>query len=172
VLTQPIAYTEDDIDVLARTLFGEGRGEPLAGLYAIAWVVINRAKRAPRWPGTVAGVCLQSKQFSCWNGSDANLPKLRAATLKQPAFLRCYGAAAIVLAGSVHDLTRGADHYVTLALPAGARTWPPAWSVRMQPTEDIGGHRFFRSVLPRSPGAADSRVGGCSWPQGSPSVSG
>ena len=38
--------TEEDVDILARTIFGEARGESLSGQEAIASVVINRVKFA------------------------------------------------------------------------------------------------------------------------------
>ena len=37
------SYTEQDWDTLARTIFGEARGESLQGQVGVAWVIRNRA---------------------------------------------------------------------------------------------------------------------------------
>lgn len=52
--------TEKDRDILARTLWGEARGEGLAGQIAVAWTIRNRVNegRAKSWWGEgYAGVC-------------------------------------------------------------------------------------------------------------------
>ena len=57
-----------DIDTLARTLFGEARGELYGGRVAVANVIINRAASQVTWWGnTVEEVCRKPKQFSCWD---------------------------------------------------------------------------------------------------------
>lgn len=66
-----------DTDILARTIYGEARGESISGQEAIASVILNRvafAKRRGRywWGNTIAGVCLAPWQFSCWNENDPN----------------------------------------------------------------------------------------------------
>ena len=66
-----------DTDILARTIYGEARGESISGQEAIASVILNRvafAKRRGRywWGNTIAGVCLAPWQFSCWNENDLN----------------------------------------------------------------------------------------------------
>ena len=62
-------------EVLARTLYGEARGEGLPGIEAVACVILNRvafAKARGRywWGNTVSQVCLKPGQFSCWNAGD------------------------------------------------------------------------------------------------------
>ncbi|HJR27754.1 MAG TPA: cell wall hydrolase, partial [Pseudomonas sp.] len=67
--------TEKDRDVLARTLWGEARGEGLPGQIAVAWAIRNRVNdgKARSWWGEgYAGVCQAPYQFSCWNKSDPN----------------------------------------------------------------------------------------------------
>jgi len=52
--------TINDIDVLARTLWGEARGEGPAGQVAVAWTIRNRVNdgRAKSWWGEgYTGVC-------------------------------------------------------------------------------------------------------------------
>ena len=54
--------SDRDIDVLARTIYGEARGESISGMEAVASVVLNRvafSKRRRRywWGNTITEVC-------------------------------------------------------------------------------------------------------------------
>ena len=74
-----MTVSEKDRDILARTLFGEARGEGLVGQIAVAWTIRNRVEdgKAKSWWGEgYAGVCLKPYQFSCWNQNDLNYPYL------------------------------------------------------------------------------------------------
>ncbi|PWK42197.1 hypothetical protein C7534_1054 [Pseudomonas sp. OV226] len=54
--------TENDRDILARTLWGEARGESLAGQIAVAWTIRNRVfdgKTKSWWGEGYASVCLK-----------------------------------------------------------------------------------------------------------------
>jgi N-acetylmuramoyl-L-alanine amidase len=128
-----------DISVLARTLYGEARGEKLEGMQAVAWVILNRAKRGPpRFPDTITGVCKQDKQFSCWNKGDPNAKLCAQVHEGDPYYALALYAAAGVLTGSVPDPTRGSDHYHTVGM-----TPYPSWSRSMQLQAVIGQHRFY-----------------------------
>lgn len=127
------------MEVLARTIYGEARGEPDAGKVAVAWVVLNRAAD-PRWPDTVAGVCLQRAQFSCWNDRDPNRAALIAITLEDEDLRICMAAGWQAVGGITGDPTRGANHYLTAAL---AERTPPAWFDWAHVTARIGGHLFL-----------------------------
>lgn len=52
-----------DIDLLARLVYAEGRGEPYEGQMAIAAVVINRVQSS-QFPNTVRGVIFAPNAFS------------------------------------------------------------------------------------------------------------
>lgn len=130
----------DDLDTLARTIFGEARSESLQGQVAVAWVVLNRVAR-PRWWGhTIEEVCLKPMQFSCWNYDDPNRVKLIAASLEDRAFLAAFGAAALAMSDTLHDPTQGATHYYATYIPR------PSWAEDMQPTVSIGLHQFLREA--------------------------
>ncbi len=132
-------------DTLRRTIFGEARGQEYNGLIAVAYVVVNRLQQNPkRWGVTVADVCTKPKQFSCWNAGDINRQKLLAASESNPEFVRCGGAAAEVLLAVREDPTNGANHYHTIARPAGAKQWPPAWAAKMTVTASIDDHVFLK----------------------------
>ena len=78
---KPLAE-QPPVSLLALTLWGEARGEPVLGKRAVAWVVRNRMSIAEAWlerkgrqhplfgDGTVAGVVLRPYQFSCWLKGD------------------------------------------------------------------------------------------------------
>jgi len=135
---------ERDLDVLSRTLYGEASNQDWSGLIAVAFVIMNRAKRPNRFGQGVIGVCLRPKQFSCWNDNDPNRIRLMRVTCETPAFVRCIAAAASVLSNSVTDITGGSDHYHTVQAPANTGNWPPAWARQMTRTVTIGDHVFYR----------------------------
>ena len=67
-----------DIDLLARLISAEARGEPYEGQVAVGAVVLNRVKH-PSFPNTISGVVFQSGAFSCVsNGAINNTPDATA----------------------------------------------------------------------------------------------
>lgn len=132
-------------EVLARTLWGEARGEKLDGIEAVASVILNRVARAQArggrywWGDDIAGVCLRPWQFSCWNATDPNRDKLLAVTEANRAFRTCLGVADRAIAGTLEDRTKGAMHYHTRAVT-------PSWSRGKTPCAVIGGHLFYNDV--------------------------
>lgn len=126
-----------DVDTLARTLWGEARGEGFKGMVAVAWVVRNRFQAQSRWGKTITAVCRQPYQFSCWNENDPNREKLIKVTADDSSFLRALGVAALVMTGDIDDPTDGADHYHTLDIR-------PSWADNMRVTLVQGHHRFLK----------------------------
>jgi len=115
---------------LADNLHYEARGESLAGIRAVASVVLNRVA-SKRWPNSICKVVYQSKQFSWANDYRARNPKLVAYTQKvQRVVVKA-------MAGRLKDNTRQATHYHTLAVY-------PKWASRLKMTEVIGFHVFYK----------------------------
>lgn len=129
----------DDVEILARTVYGEARGEFYPGKLAVAKVILNRVEDK-RWPDDIKSVCLQPYQFSCWLKSDPNHSKLMNATLDNPTMRECLMAAVTAICAP-HDPSKGANHYLTTEL---AQRKPPAWYDRDKITAVIGGHTFLR----------------------------
>ena len=124
-----------EIDVLARTIYGEGRGESYKGKVAIAWVILNRANN-PRWWGQdIISVCLCPSQFSMWNTNDPNRIAAMGADVSDPSFRQCLSAALAATSGMANDPTGGADHY-------HHRSIKTSWS-EGQRFVSIGNHRFY-----------------------------
>lgn len=143
-----------DLDIVARTVWGEARGEGETGMRAVACVVVTRARLArehraatgKKHPlfgdGTLAGACLVKFQFSCWNEHDPNLAKLKAVGIPDSAFIAARVVAYEAVNGHLPDTTNGATHYMAYRDFAAARVGH--WSQRMMVTERIGGHVFMR----------------------------
>ncbi|MDR0678507.1 MAG: cell wall hydrolase [Holosporaceae bacterium] len=131
-------FSENDLDILARTLYGEGRGElykfGMASLIAIANVVVNR--KSKDFAKTVADVCLAPYQFSCWNLKDINYEKIKNVTEKNPIFKTCIQIAENILLEKWPDITDGCDHY-------HERTIKPFWAAYLEPKRIFGSHYFY-----------------------------
>ena len=134
------AYTYGDIDVVARTAWGEARGEGPLGLRAVVWVVHNRWADKRRWPDTYTEVCQQPRQFSVWNKRDPNLRKILKVDFEDHSFRVAYGIAASIMAGMEQDMTSGANLYHADYLEN-----LPNWANPDKITCRIGHHVFYRS---------------------------
>lgn len=140
------AASAQDIDTLARTIWGEARSEGRAGMQAVANVVMNRFKqaqqsrtKASRFGATIRGVCLKARQFSAWNFGDPNRAMMQGVTLANPAFRLAYEIAQDAVMGKLSDLTNGSDHYHTVSIR-------PDWSNGKAATKVIGSHRFYNNI--------------------------
>ena len=61
-----------DVELLARLIHGEARGEPYVGMVAVGAVVMNRV-RSGKFPNTIAGVIYQSGAFDAVSDGQINL---------------------------------------------------------------------------------------------------
>src|SRR5690554_216680 len=59
---QRITLKENELDLLARAVFAEAKGEPYNGQVAIAAVILNRVDH-PEFPNTIAGVIYEPLAF-------------------------------------------------------------------------------------------------------------
>lgn len=112
-----------DIDLLARLISAEARGEPYTGQVAVGAVVLNRMEH-PSFPGTLSGVIYQSGAFSC----------LYDGQFDQPVAESAYRAARDALNG--WDPTGGAIYYFNPATATNGWIWSRPHIVT------IGKHRF------------------------------
>lgn len=135
------------LEILARTIWAEARGEGEFGMRAVACVVLNRVKSKITWWGNdIRSVCLKPYQFSCWNAGDPNRPLLLAVTYTDPAFGRALSIAGSAMVGSLFDITNNATSYYDKRMAK-----PPYWAKTKTPCAAIGHHLFFaepkKSVL-------------------------
>ncbi|WP_180966976.1 cell wall hydrolase [Cohaesibacter celericrescens] len=137
------ATVSHDVLTLARTIYGEARSETQAGKEAVASVVLNRVK-SPRWGSTIATVCLQPWQFSCWNVNDPNYPVIKDLQPRSSiAFDLCLSIAKRAASGQLRDNTNGADHYHANYI--GSPSWLKA-SPNAVMTVQYGAHKFYRGI--------------------------
>lgn len=120
------SLSSSELNLLARCVYAEARGEPYTGQVAIAAVVLNRV-RSSKFPNTVSGVIYQSGAFTAVSDGQINL------TPNQTA----YNAARDALNG--WDPTNGCLYYYN---PKTATSkW--IWSLTVELT--IGNHSFARA---------------------------
>ncbi len=146
VTTEPTAEIElDDLSndhiVLAKTLWGEARGEGEAGQIAVAAVILNRLRqnKVQRFGGTIAEVCQKPLQFSCWNVDDPNLGKMNNLTTSDRDYAACLNVARRAIAGELVDPTNSSDHYHHTNITA-------SWSNGHTPAKTIGHHNFYNDI--------------------------
>ena len=124
---------------MARTLWGEARGEGKDGQIAVAHVIKNRAEKKTWYGKTIMDVCLKKWQFSCWNKNDPNRKKILALSLDD--LKDQIEVAAGVIGGQYIDTTEGSTHYYSKSMPK-----PPKWAVGKEPVVVMGNHYFFNNI--------------------------
>ena len=137
--------TDNDRDILARTRWGEARGESLVGQIEVAWTIRNRVNHgnAKSWWGEgYVGVCQKPYQFSCRNKNDPNYSYLSGAKqIPFREFAQARIAAEQVMSGKVPDPTNGATHYYATTLPK-----PPVWLKGAKRTLKLGRYILFKDA--------------------------
>lgn len=140
-----------DIDTLARTIWGEARGEGKAGMEAVAAVIMNRVNAdlgndgKPDWWGEgVEGVCRKPWQFTCWSIGDANLHLIDRVTASDKQFAQALDIAKRAVAGELADPTGGSTHYCTEAVVPRTSWARLENGMPRIPTRQIGRHVFFK----------------------------
>ena len=114
-----------NLNLLAKLIYGEARGEPYTGQVAVGAVVLNRVKSSS-FPNTVAGVIYQNGAFDVVKDGQINLtPNATAKKAAQDAL-------------NGWDPSYGAIYYFNPA--TATNKW--IWSRPM--TVTIGNHRFCK----------------------------
>lgn len=117
--------SNSDLNLLARLVYAESRGEPYTGQVAVASVVLNRVKSSS-FPNSVAGVIYQSGAFSVVNDGQINLtPNATAKKAAQDAI-------------NGWDPSYGAIYYFN------PKTATNKWIWSRPVTVTIGNHRFCK----------------------------
>ena len=70
--TSSSSLSSSDLNLLARCVYAEARGEPYTGQVAVAAVVLNRVKSAS-FPNTISGVIYQPYAFTAVDDGQINL---------------------------------------------------------------------------------------------------
>ena len=131
------AYTYDPCpyadDIVVATIIMEAGGEYHVGaLEAVYEVIMTRAKKRKMTP---AEVCLQRKQFSCWNDKADGIKALEETIAQAKKHPRWVIAKNVL--GKQSNYTKGADHY-------HADYVDPYWAKSLTKTVQIGRHIFYK----------------------------
>ena len=114
-----------DLNLLARVIYGEARGEPYEGQVAIAAVVLNRV-RSSSFPNSVSGVIYQPGAFTAVSDGQINLtPNSTARKAAQDAL-------------NGWDPTYGSIYYFNPDTATNAWIWSRPY------VRTIGKHRFCK----------------------------
>lgn len=130
---------EEQIDYMARTAWGEARGEGATGMQAVLNVIMNRVKAGGWWGATPKEVCTKKSQFSVWNKTDPNYSKMLAVTTSNADFATAKSLAGLAYTGALPDITNGATNYLAL----GSLSVVPSWVNKMSVVASIGNHTFY-----------------------------
>ena len=120
---QAASSTENNVNLLARLISAEARGEPYVGQVAVGAVVLNRVEH-PSFPNTISGVIYQSGAFTCVTDGQ----------FSQPVAESAYRAARDALNG--WDPSGGAIYYFNPSTATSKWIWSRPLIVT------IGKHRF------------------------------
>ena len=116
-----------NVQLLARAINGEARGEPYEGQVAVGAVILNRV-RDSRFPNTIAGVIYQPGAFTAVSDGQINVPIDENSTVVK--------AARDALNG--WDPTEGAVYYFN------PNTATNKWIWSRPVIKTIGKHRFCK----------------------------
>lgn len=116
-----------DLQLMARAVNGEARGEPYTGQVAVAAVILNRVKHSS-FPNTVAGVIYQPGAFTAVADGQINAPISEDSTVYQACLDAMNG----------WDPSGGAIYYFNPDTATSSWIWSRELIVQ------IGKHRFCR----------------------------
>ena len=114
--------------VVALTILAEARGEGLRGMAAVACVIAQRAKERGITPKEV---CLQRKQFSCWDSGKDLSYLLDTPQAEHALYFEKH------IDKMKQEVTGGANHYHALHVR-------PYWADESKKTVQIGNHIFYK----------------------------
>lgn len=116
-------YSQAEVNLLARVISAEARGEPYSGQVAVGAVILNRIDH-PSFPNTLSGVVYQKNAFTCMVDGQ----------IDQPVADSAYKAAREAISGS--DPSGGALYYYN------PKTATSEWIFSRPVILTIGNHRF------------------------------
>ena len=116
-----------DVQLLARAVNGEARGEPYEGQVAVAAVILNRVKHSS-FPNSIAGVIYQPGAFTAVSDGQINVPISKNSTV----YKACQDAQ------NGWDPTNGCIYYFNPSTATSSWIWQRTF------VKQIGKHRFCK----------------------------
>lgn len=120
-------HSTSDVQLIARAINGEARGEPYEGQVAVGAVILNRVKSS-KFPNTIAGVIYQKGAFTAVSDGQINVPIAEGSTVLKAAQDAING----------WDPTGGAIYYFN------PNTATSKWIWSRPLIKTIGKHRFCK----------------------------
>lgn len=121
------ARYSSDVQLIARAVNGEARGEPYEGQVAVAAVILNRVKHSS-FPNSISGVIYQPGAFTAVSDGQINVPIAQNSTV--------YKACEDAMNG--WDPTGGAIYYFNPDTATSSWIWSRTF------IKQIGKHRFCK----------------------------
>lgn len=137
--TSPVSKTDPNLDMLARTAFGEAEGEGDPGLTAVMYAIKNRVGKRPKW-NNIQTVVHAPNQFESWNDDNPRKAAMEGLDTDSETYKHLLDLATKVMGGQIKDPTGGSTLFVN---PSKLST-TPGWMARAKPTVVIGNHSFMK----------------------------
>jgi len=140
------SQSDDDVIILAKTLYGEILGGSDEQIRNVANVVLNRFLTGYRSGGSIAGTCKSPAQFSCWNAGTSARATLDSLPNSGNQHLDNLKQVALEVIQS--RLSQGGDGNLPLE---GARHYhnhhvSPDWAIPSRIVLDDGKHIFYKNI--------------------------
>lgn len=126
VQTKPLT----DHQIVTLTILAESRGEGPRGMLAVSNVIAARIKQRHK---TAKQICLEPRQYSCWNSGSIPLSLLKCKEAPYASRL----ALALVKGDWLPDVTGNANHYARYDCH-------PKWAKEKYVTVRIKNHVFYK----------------------------
>lgn len=132
---------EQIINIVARTLWMEARGEGDESLKMVLTVIQNRAGGLPEF---LADKCLERKQFSCWNGLENRTPETYSINFPRSALSserecslwnKCQRLATMAVEGEFVSVNDDWNSYYN------PKVCNPSWGRQLSDATVVGHHR-------------------------------
>jgi spore germination cell wall hydrolase CwlJ-like protein len=132
----PDRVSPKDVKCLADNIYYEARGEGDEGMFAVAFVTLNRATSG-LYPKKICDVVFQTSQFSWTAVKDT----MRIS--EKEIYSRAKEIASQVLTVThLEDVTDGSMYFHIIQMK------PPTWTKELIPTVLIGNHIFYKQKEP------------------------
>jgi N-acetylmuramoyl-L-alanine amidase len=121
--------------IVLMTLWAEVRGEPLEGMLAVAEVIRRRTRDHYNSDGTLTDTCTRDRQFSCWNNTDRQRPRMFRLSDQDSVVIKLRE---VWENSEWTDYSNGAVLYHAI----GMENYPD-WVTRCREVARLGGHVFY-----------------------------
>jgi len=139
VKKKPNTNIDQDIEIVAKTVWGEAEGESKTGQRAVACVIKNRLF-CEAFPDTYLDIVTEPLQFSAWNKGNPRRSKMANLDPQTDStYDEIIDICRDVMQAEEYDITDGADHYEALA-----ENEEPGWADDNRRTKRIGNHEFYK----------------------------